>query len=393
MATTDKAISKRNGLEPRAWGQALPIPGVYDWLLSTVPLFNALRVPARFGLLAILAITILAGLGFQRVMAGAGRGWRLCATALLLPLMVWEGYGGALAVTPTPATLTATDQQVDAWLADQPPGAVLHLPSRGLEEGAHVRRQYGTLKHGHPMTGGISRVPSPLMEFLTGSISPFAQPDLISDTVPFLRGIGVRYVLMRPAAFQDAAFGAQVRAIFEGSPYMTERARFGDVVAWEIEPEAPAPGRASGLTAVPAGSLSLSASDHSDTLALAIDGDPVSRWLTNRPQDGTEWFEIALDRPRVLAGIDLVVHPRSLSDYPRLLEIVAQSGVGGSPESVVYNGSILAPLGRGWRATPNLPVITITFPPQMTSRLRLRQLGHASPWFWAIDELVLWERR
>ena len=381
------------GPEPRVWGRALPIPAVYEWLLSTVPLFSAMRVPARFGMLAILACTVLAAMGFQRVMAGAGGRWRLALTAVVLALIVWEGYGGPLAVAPTTVTQREGDDLVDVWLAEEPPGPVLNLPMAALGNGFPMRQQYGALRHGHPIVDGISRLDTPLVEFLSGSVSPFAQPELLPDAVPFLRALGVRYVLMRSASFRDPAVATRMTNTFAHDTNMVERGRFGDVVAWEIAPEVPVPGRKPGLVPVPREHFSLSASHSAGRLPFAVDGDPRTRWLTGRPQDGSEWVEIAFDRPRSVAGIDVVVHSRSLGNYPRILEIVAYGAVGGGPEVTLYRGSILGPLGQGWRRTPEQPVVSITFPPHMTSRVKLRQQGHASPWFWAIDELVLWEDR
>ena len=400
------AIILSLGPEPRAWGHRLPIPPVYGWLLSAVPLFDALRVPARFGMLAILAINVLAACGAARLVhlfgsiRGAatqsgrrslGEGGKVLVAAVCL-FIVWEGYGGPVFVFRPSMASADGHAAATEWLAGQPPGALLNLPMFTLGERFDMHNQYAVLQHRHPTINGVSRLTTPLMEWLSGSSSPLVVPELLPDAVPFLRGLGVRYILLCPNAFRDRGIADRLMDTLARDATVHERGRFGEAIAWEVDPPAQRPAEEPGLKALLPVTLTMSASHNADRASRAIDGNHHSRWLTGRPQDGSEWIAIDFDRPRKLARIDFVIHPRSVSHIPRLIEIVAAGPLSGSMGTVVYRGPILQEVGRGWRLSPDLPTASIALPGQLTTRVMIHQRGHGSPWFWAIDDLVLWER-
>ena len=387
------------GPEPRAWGRPLPFASIYKGLVSTVPLFDALRVPARFGALVLVAVNVLAAYGVARLVSTIGGGLRLTAyglqvalTAVACILIVFEGHGGPLRVVPRWVAVEP-EAQATRWLAGQPPGAVLNLPMNTLGETADMQQQFAVLAHRHPTINGVSRLVTPLVELLSGSGSPLVVPELLPDAVPFLRGLGVRYVLMRSDEFFDQAIATRLRETLASTPAAHERGRFGNIIAWEIDTLDLRREESGALTRIAPGGLTLAASENPDRLSFAIDGNPGTRWLTGRPQSGSEWLSVGLDRPRQLARLEFVVHPRSLINVPRLIEVVSIGRVEGGKETILFRGSMLPELGDGWRVSPDFPTASIALPAQLlTSRIVLRQRGQASPWFWAIDELVLWAR-
>jgi len=378
------------GPEPRAWGQPLPIPKLYAWLASYLPLFDAMRVPARFGVLAIVGCSALAAIGAARILGGMGRGARLVLSAGFCAIIVWEGHG-PLTVVPNTLVSGAGDDAAFEWLVGQPAGPVLMLPMATLGGKFTMHQQYGALQHRHPIVDGVGRADTPLVLWLSGSASPLVIPEQLPEAVPFLRGLGVRYILMRRNAFRDPGIEARLYDRFEQDATLNERARFENVVVWEIEGGATPPAAKEVFTRVPSQAVSVSAYDHPDRISLAIDGDPNSRWMSRGPQTGSEWVALEFDRPRNLARIDFVTHSRSDINYPRFLEIVATGRAGGGAETQLFRGSLLPQLGHGWRLSPELPVASLDLPPYLTARVLIRQLGRAAVW-WSIDELVLWER-
>ena len=380
------------GPEPRAWSDPLPFASIYKGLVSTVPLFDALRVPARFGSLVILAVNVLAAFGVARLardVRGARQGALLAVACLAI---VFEGYGGPVPVVPRWVAADAEAAATD-WLASQPPGALLNLPMNTLGETSDMQQQFAVLTHRHPTINGVSRLVTPLVELLSGSSSPLVVPELLSDAVPFLRGLGVRYVLLRSNEFHDREIAARLQQTFANDSAAHERGRFGNIIAWEIDALDAARDEHQGLTRIEPASLKLSASDNPGRVSSAIDGNPETRWLTGREQDGSEWMSIDFDRPRRLARMDFIVHGRSLINFPRLIEVVSIDSEENGAETILFRGSMLPELGYGWRGSPNLPTASITLPAQyFTSRLVLRQRGQAARWFWAIDELALWAR-
>lgn len=376
------------GPEPRAWQQPLPFPGVYGWLVATVPLFHVLRVPARFGLLVQLAVVALAAIGMASVAARLTTRQARLLVAVVVAAVLFEGYGGPLQVRAAAYDQSNDDRAVYDWLTAQPPGPLLELPLLSMgREYYGLRHQYASLKHGHRVVSGASRLRSPLEIWLAGSASPFSDPALASEAVPFLRGLGVRYVIVHADRFLDENFALRVTGILETSSFVRLAFESGNVVAYEIEESGPLP--AEPLTRVPSSSFRITASHSPDRLASLVDGEPGSRWLTARPQSGDEWIALDFDEPRDVARVDLTMTARSTGDYPRSIEIVGESEQGAT---VLYRGAVLEQLGRGWAAWPEVPVASIVLPANRSSRLVIRQLGRANRWYWSVDELAVWNR-
>ncbi len=115
--------------------------------------------------------------------------------------------------------------------------------------------------------------------------------------------------------------------------------------------------------------------------------------MTGRPQSGTEWMALTFDRPRAPARVDFSVTTRSLQDYPRQIEIAAGGSAPGESEQILYRGSVLEALGRGWVRSPAMPIVSIDLPRFVTTRLVIRQLGTTTSWYWSIDEMAVWAYR
>ena len=116
-----------------------------------------------------------------------------------------------------------------------------------------------------------------------------------------------------------------------------------------------------------------------------VDGDPRTRWLSGRPQDGTEWIEVSLASTLPVTGVRMLLTGRSLHDYPRTLAVDVWSS-DGRVETVVAS-SVLPQLGAGLRAAPARPAIELRWPPRRVRMLRLRQTGHSARWYWSVHEL------
>jgi hypothetical protein len=391
MALVALAISL--GPSPAAWGRPMPVPGVYAWLLSVVPLFDVMRVPARFGLLVLLAVSVLAAIGAAALGARLTAGRRWIAAVVVCAMTVIEGTAGTVAVAPGVLSRSEGEAYAYRWLADQPAAAVLELPLSGLGVTNRVLAyQYAVLEHRHPIVNGASRLQSPLQELLAGSASPLVDRALADEVVPFLAGVAVRYVIMRPQQFRDPSLAAHLTLAFERSERVRLVIGLPDVLVYEIEPAPGDVARDVPETAalVPRDAIQLAATDAADRLDLALDGDPATRWLTGREQAGDERVVLTFDRPRDVARLDLVVNLRSLHDYPRDLEVLS-ADLSGRVRSL-YRGAVVAALGRGLLRAPQLPVIAIDLPSNESARLTLAQGGRSAGWYWSIDELRVWER-
>ena len=368
--------------------------GPYAWLAAVVPGLDGLRVPARLGLVVMLALAVLAALGARWLLQHLPA-WPRRATAVLIGgVILAEGFGGPTILVPFRGQGRPTHRSVYEWLRRQPPGALLTLPvgSAGTTE-ATLNQQYATLIHRHPLVSGFSGYQSPLDEFISGPMAePFRTLEDLPATLDALRATGVRYILLNEADYLDRVLArATIDAFFALGDQFVLRTRLGGV--WVFALAAPPPLAATtpgALTRVPPGAFRATASHESARLPLAFDGLVESSWSSGRPQSGDEWISLTFDRPSDIALVRLVVGRRSLRDYPRELVVEASEEKTGYRE--LFRGAILKELWLGLLQSPALPAADIALPANRTLTLRLRQTGHAAGQFWSVHELATFER-
>jgi len=126
-----------------------------------------------------------------------------------------------------------------------------------------------------------------------------------------------------------------------------------------------------------------------DRLSMAFDRNLETRWLTGARQMGGEFVELAFARPHDVARVRLLTSDRSIGDYPRHLVIEATDETGTVER--LFDGSVVLQLGTGLVRDPMEGPIDLWLPRNHTAKLRLRQTGTTRQWFWAIDELSVWE--
>lgn len=391
------------GADPTVWGVRFPIGAVYRWLFAYVPGFNGLRVPARFSTVVLLALAVLASAGFARMVSGVRPRARIAACAAALAIILLEGTGGAMPL----AFLTPhgrPDRAAYTWVRDGGAGAVLELPAGELDTTFRTfEYEYQTLFHHRPIVNGASGYNSALQVFLGSAASPLVEADYFSDGLRALRQAGVGTVVVHPQAFADAATSASIlerlkRELAAGagaSSQVISEAVFPGVVVYRLSAwsdVAGAGGDAGGATGrtIPPARFVATSSHAADRLERAFDGNIETRWVSGERQSGAEWIDIAFDQPRDIARVRILTADRSLGDYPRELIIEAANGTG--PPATLYRGTVVQALARGLVADPLHGPIDIPLPPNRTSHLRLRQVGQTRIWFWAVDELLLFER-
>jgi hypothetical protein len=110
--------------------------------------------------------------------------------------------------------------------------------------------------------------------------------------------------------------------------------------------------------------------------------------VSGERQSGSEWIDVVFDAPRDIARVRILTSDRSLGDYPR--ELIVEVGAGATAS--VFRGTVVQALARGLIQDPLHGPIDILLPPNRSSHLRLRQAGTTRVWFWAVDELMFYER-
>jgi hypothetical protein len=375
------------GPEPAVWGHRMPFPGPYRLLLAVVPGLDALRAPARLATVLVLSFGVLAAFGSAWVIDRVATHRRMTVAIAMLAAVIAEGWMAPMPVAAFDAAGDPRDRAAYEYLRSLPAGGALELPLGGPER--EFRDQYMTLIHEHPVVNGHSGHIAPLLRFLEGGHSPLAEVDHFDAVLAMASGIGVRYVILRPDEFDDrTVFDAMVETARTHPEHVIGVRDFGGIVLLTLVTE-PLPRRPDALRPVPPSTMRVTASVGAERIPLLFDGDPDSRWLTGKPQAGTEWIDLQFDRNRDVAMISMTMAERSFGDYPRglAIDVTDDSGI-----RTVFDGPVLAQFAQGIIAQAEHPSFDIVLPANHARAIRLRQTGTTRTFFWSVHELQLLER-
>ena len=172
----------------------LPTPlGLWPHLYA-LPGMNFIRVPSRFMILAMLALAVAMGAGFDRVFAAARPPMRTAAAALVGALLIAEYASMPLYSVPFAVEIPA----IDRWLDTQPkPFAIAEVPVPSPGDlGAYERQQTMAMLHStahwQKTIHGYSGIRPALHQRLNLELTAF--PD--ETSLRSLRQLGVRYVVV-----------------------------------------------------------------------------------------------------------------------------------------------------------------------------------------------------
>lgn len=145
-----------------AWMAIGPPYGIWPWIYQT-PGLSFIRVPSRFMLLGMLALGVLAGIGFDRLAARASHRLRIALMAVLALLMSAEFLSLPLDLRPYTIEIPA----IHRWLNTQPkPFSAASFPVPRTENKAIIARrttiymQY-SMAHFQPIVHGYSGIEPP----------------------------------------------------------------------------------------------------------------------------------------------------------------------------------------------------------------------------------------
>jgi hypothetical protein len=133
-----------------SFGPALP---GYAWLQSHVPLFEGLRAAARWGLLPLTAVAILAGFGVSAWERRA-RGWtyRPAAALALLAVLTLEALRAPMTFAGVPRIPALYD-----LLRREPHAVLVELPLfSGIAVSENARYLVHSTRHFRPLVNGYS---------------------------------------------------------------------------------------------------------------------------------------------------------------------------------------------------------------------------------------------
>ena len=181
-----------------------------------LPGFNFIRVPSRFILLVMLALGVLAGMGFDRLAVQLPRTTKSIALAIVSTLLLAEYVSYPFASVPYRVDIPA----IDRWLDGQPKPFVvaeLPVPSPG-DLGALERQQTTSMLHAtahwQKTIHGYSGIRRPFHDQLYLDLTAF--PD--ARSIQSLREVGATHVIVHTDAYESQDKWRMVEAQIAKTP-------------------------------------------------------------------------------------------------------------------------------------------------------------------------------
>lgn len=175
-------------------GRRLPLP--FSVFFEHVPGFRAMRVPARFGLLVLFSLVVIAGWGVAAAARWLKRRWpelafaRVVVVIACVALLVLQTFWG-LALSE-PIVSGKGIPAVYRWLSSQDkPGAIVELPM----EPAAKRYIYFSTYHWKPLVNGYSGYFPPLNQDILNEMKDFPS----QRSILVLQALGVDGALVHDA--------------------------------------------------------------------------------------------------------------------------------------------------------------------------------------------------
>jgi hypothetical protein len=193
----------------------------FSFLYHHVPVFDALRAPARLGIFVVFFLAILSAYGHAALESALSGTARRVLLVLISAVLLLEYWVAPLRLVPFPNT----PPPLYAWLAKQSPGVVTEFPMPAPDTlpGHEPRYAYMSTFHWMPLTNGYSGYYPP--SYLRRLEALRRMPD--DSALQALVRERVRYVIVHTSLYQPADAGRMLTAI-AGSPLFTELGRFDD---------------------------------------------------------------------------------------------------------------------------------------------------------------------
>lgn len=178
------------------WASFGPAGGLYSVLYHAVPLFAWLRVPARFALIVVFGLSVLAGFGASALM-GATRGFvrPAAATAILAVLAVGE------LLVPSNLREMNGFEPVYRTLATLPRAPVIEMPFylEGMFQ-LHSKYMLYSTTHWMPLVNGYSDYIPPDFVAAAPTLAAFPSPAALKLLAP----LKVRYAVFHMYGYNES---------------------------------------------------------------------------------------------------------------------------------------------------------------------------------------------
>ena len=338
------------GPQPRFLGEPFMYRAPYSWLMS-LPGYDAVRVPARFAMLAALCLSVVAALAFARMTRRSRWSVRAPLAAIVVAGVLVDSWIGEMPLPKVPFRLQALESLPERTV-------VMELPLG--DTSADVAAMYRAMYHRGQLVNGYSGFFPRSYEVLRRGL------DLRDPRMFDALAASGPVVVAVDALGDDGSRWSKQLAARPGTVILGEESgkRLYSLTGGSLPPEIdPAAQRLSVQSAI--------ANVENPRLPLALDGDPATRW-DGGAQRGVETVTVDLGSVRTVDGLTMTIGAH-LADFPRMLAI--ETSEDGSVWSKQWQGSTAVHAFVGAVRRPADVPLTFALPHVPARLVRLRQLG------------------
>jgi hypothetical protein len=365
------------GPRPRLLGELLLYRGPYELLMLFPGFGDRLRVPARFVMMTILAVSVAAGIALIRLTASSPRAMRAAVTVLVLLAITADGWTFTCPMPSVPAFVAVPSHVPES-------AAVLEMPLGNV--GHDIAAVYRSIAHGRHVVNGYSGYEPPHYRLLKTGLDE--RDDSVLTTL-------TRFAPLVMIIAREDDPGGGLAEFAERHPDAVRLEETAGRTLYLL-PRTPVPGVAGGPGgdggADRAADRSLPIRDATFNLGAfdlkaVTDGDPETVWATPKPQRGGEEVVIELQAAGSVSGVSLSTGP-PLEGYPRSLAVA--TSIDGQRWEEAWTGGMAGPAVEGVLRDPRAVESRLDFSPKPARFIRLRQFGAHPDSGWFIAELKVY---
>jgi hypothetical protein len=344
-------------------GRPTDLVGPYQWLMW-LPGIDGLRVPARFWMISVLALSAAMGAFAARVLAGQSRRTIVVALVIAGGGLLADGWVDRIVAAPVPGQLTRASALAGGLVLELPAGDHRDLAAqyRAVFGGWRVVNGYsGNNPRYYPVISEAIRAEDP------GVLAPFQEFGDLHVVVP--------------------ADAPRLEAMVSARPGARRSASGGGWIIYRLPHLDPSPAaRREGSRLTPAGMTSSCGSQY---LEFVTDGDDRTYWACGR-----EIAErtITVDVGRV-ATVGTVVHGSGRYSTAVPWQLAIDTSLDGETWVAAWRGSTFGQAIRDSLAEPSSMNLILAFSPREARYVRLSNPSLGAAADWSLVELELWTGR
>ena len=341
-------------------GHQTEIPGPYA-LLAHIPGFDELRVPARFWGLAVLSLSVVAGIAIADLLKISRRTNQRALLVLIASGIIVDGWIGAMPAGRAPASVMPPSTLANRVVMELPTGDVEDIPAT-----------YWAAIGGWTSVNGYSGYHPNYYSALNYSVR-FEED---SAFLPFQARTELDVLVPTRAP--------RLIALVEKQSGVELVAKQNDWIHYRLPRRGRADaGRESG-TRLPIRNIASACSAHA--LPLALDNDPVTRWVCG-PTVDEQSLEIDLGNSTMVGAVVNGIG-RYHDQFPP--EMIVETSTDRTMWAPAWTGTLVGQTIRGGIDNPDTLRIVIPFTLRAARYVRLRHPRARNEYYWTLAELEAW---